>query len=97
MSDLYEQLIRITKRAHRKTIGGKCLTESQLNTILIEVEAIVNLPPLVYVDDDIKSSHVLTPSDFVLANTNNIIPGYSCNKEGVDYEETPGQSTAKDS
>ena len=80
MGGFYERLIGLTKRALRKTIGRKCLTESQLTTILIEVEVIVNSQPLVYVGNDIKSSHVLTPSDFVLANPNNIIPGYSCNK-----------------
>ena len=46
----------------------KCLTEKQLTTNLVEVEAIVNSRPLVYVDDDIKSSHVLTPSNFVMTN-----------------------------
>ena len=47
MGSFYERLIGLTKRALRKTIGRKCLTESQLTTILIEVEAIVNSRPLV--------------------------------------------------
>ena len=91
----YERLVGLTKRALRKTIGKKCLTVSQLISILIEVEGIVNSRTLVYVGDDIKLSHVLTPSDFVLANPNNIIPSYSGNKEDVNYEEIPGRSTAK--
>ena len=45
-------------------------------------------------DDDIKSSHVLTPSDLLLINPNNIIQGYSCSNQDADYEENPEQSTA---
>ena len=80
MGGFYETLVRLTKRALRKIIGKKYLTEYRLNTILVEVEAIVYSWPLVYVGDNIKSSYVLTPSDFVLTNPNNIFPDYRhCN------------------
>ena len=48
----------IGKRALRKTLRSQCLTEKQLVTIL--TEAVVNSRPLVYVDDDINSSMILT-------------------------------------
>ena len=94
MGGFYKRLVGLTKRALRKTVGKKCLTEKQLSTVLTEVEAVVNSRPLVYVDNDIKSSHVLTPADFLLINPNNIIPGYSCSNQDADYEETPERSTA---
>ena len=59
MGGFYERLVGLTKRALRKTVGKRCLTEKQLITVLTEVEAVVNSQPLVYVDNNIKSSHVL--------------------------------------
>lgn len=64
MGGFYERLIGLTKRALRKTIGTKCLTQRQLVTVLTEVEAVINTRPLVYVDDDINSSVILTPMHF---------------------------------
>ena len=40
MGGFYERLIGLTKRALKKTIGKKCLTERQLTTILTETEAV---------------------------------------------------------
>ena len=95
MGSFYERLVGLTKQALRKTIGKKCLTEKQLSTVLTEVEAIVNSQPSVYMGNDIKSSHVFTPSDFLLINPNNIIPGFSCSNQDADYyEETPERSAA---
>ena len=65
MGGFYERLIGLTKRALKKTIGKKCLTERQLATILTEAEAVLNSRPLVYVDDDINSNSALTPQDFL--------------------------------
>ena len=62
MGGFYERMVGLTKRALR---GSQCLTEKQLVTVLTEVEAVVNCRPLVYVDDDINSNLVLTPSDFL--------------------------------
>ena len=61
----YERLIGLTKRALKKTIGKKCLTERQLTTILTETGAVFNSRPLVYVDNDLDSSSALTPLDFL--------------------------------
>jgi len=56
------------------------------------VETGVNSCPLVYVDNDIKSS--LTHSDFLLINPNNVIQRCSRNNQDADYEKTSEQSTA---
>ena len=74
MGGFYERLVGITKRALKKALGNQCLTETQLTTILVEVEAVVNSRPLVYVDEDINSSMVLTPFDFLSLHYQHIIP-----------------------
>ena len=62
------RVIGITKRILRKVLGKMLLTFRQLETLLYEVEAIVNSRPLVYVENDIVSSYALTPSQFIMLN-----------------------------
>ena len=77
MGGLYERLVGLTKRALRKAIGNQCLTEKQLVTVLTEVESVINSRPLVYVDDDINSSIIITPSSFLSLNHQHFIPDYT--------------------
>ena len=42
-------------------MGRNLLTDTQLETLIKETEAVVNSRPLAYVGDDIDSSLVLTP------------------------------------
>lgn len=69
MGGFYERLVGIVKRNLRKSIGRLCLTRIQLETLVIEVEAVVNSRPLVYVGEDISSDKALTPADFLSLNT----------------------------
>ena len=88
MGGLYERLVGITKRTLRKMLGSKCLTEKQLSTILVEVEAVVNTCPLVYVDEDINSSMVFTPADFLSLHSQHVIPDMVEDAESdPDYKE----------
>ena len=62
----WERLIRSIKRSLKKSIGQGTLNYDELNTILIEVEAIINLRPLTYVlDDQGGISDILTPSHLI--------------------------------
>ncbi|XP_065197781.1 uncharacterized protein LOC135829305 [Sycon ciliatum] len=63
MGGFYERLIGIVKKALRKSIGRLVLGTTELSTILVEVEAVVNSRPLVYVSDEIYT--VLTPAHFL--------------------------------
>ena len=74
MGGFYERLVGITKRALRKTLGNNCLTERQLETVIVEVETVINTRPLVYVDDDINSSTMITPSHFLSLHSQSIVP-----------------------
>ena len=62
----WERLIRSIKRSLKKSIGWGTLNYEELNTILIEVEAIINSRPLTYVlDDQGGISDILTPSHVI--------------------------------
>ena len=87
MGGLYERIVGLTKRALRKTIGNQCLTDKQLVTILAEVESVVNSRPLVYVDDDINSSIVITPSSFMSFSHRHFVPDYMMETD-TDFQAT---------
>ena len=55
MGGFYERLVGLVKQAVRKSIRKICLNIVQLETILPEVDAVVNLRPLVYVGADLNS------------------------------------------
>ena len=68
MGGFYERLIGLVKQSLRKSIGKLCLTMVQLETVVKEVEAVVNSRPLVYVGADFNSGFTLTPGDFLNLN-----------------------------
>lgn len=91
MGGFYERLVGVVKRALRKSIGRKILTLVQLQTVLKEVEAIVNSRPLVYTDDDINSNITLTPAHFLTLNPSTGIPEVEC--DDVDSNYSPYESS----
>ena len=48
----WERMAHLVKRCLRKSIGRSSLKHDELNTLLIEVESILNSRPLAYVFDD---------------------------------------------
>jgi len=59
-------MVKSVKRCLRKSIGRTSLNFDELNTLLIEVESVINSRPLTYVHDDVESiSYALCPSDLV--------------------------------
>jgi len=59
----YEHLVHSVKRCLCKTLGRSILDFDQLGTLLIEIECIVNVRPLTYVEDDTSGlSYTLSPS-----------------------------------
>ena len=62
----WERLIRSVKRPLRKVIGRTNLSYDELQTLVVEIEGIVNARPITYVYDDTESiSFALTPSHLV--------------------------------
>ena len=84
---MYERLVGITKRALRKVIGSRCLSEKQLITVLTEVETVVNSRPLIYVDDDINSSFIITPLSFLSQSHQHFIPDFKIDTDTFEPAE----------
>ena len=74
MGGFYERLIGLVKQSLRKSIGKICLTMVQLETVVKEVEAVVNSRPLVYVGADFSSGFTITPGDFLSLNPKTGVP-----------------------
>ena len=78
----------IVKRSLRKALGKCLVTREQMSTLIVEIEAIVNSRPLLYIEDDVNSSEGLTPAHFLSINCNTGVPN-------VDTEYEPTQLSAK--
>ena len=71
----WERLIRSVKRSLKKSIGKGTLNYEELNTILVEVEAIINSRPLTYVlDDQGGISDTLSPSHLIYGRWITVMP-----------------------
>ena len=92
MGGFYERMVGVVKSAMRKTISKQKLTYAQLETIICEVEAVVNSRPLVYVSDDLESNFILTPNHFLALNPSNGTPSTLAKLNVIDGEP---KSTAK--
>ena len=82
----YERLVGITKTALKMTIGKLYLTHTQLQTIITEVEAVINSRTLVYVDDDLENE-IITPNHFLSLSIKNGTPERIRNNEDDDKNE----------
>ena len=59
----WERMVQTVKKCLRKAIGQATLTFDQLQTLLIEIEAIVNSRPLTYAYNDVEGlSYTISPS-----------------------------------
>ena len=73
MGEFYEILVGSSNMALRKSIGKNYLTSLQLQTFLLETEAVLNSRPLVYIGDDLNDRIMITPSHFLSPNNYTII------------------------
>ena len=58
----WERLIGLTKTALRKILGTAIVTLPILQTLIVEIEAVLNDRPLTYVSSDLNDLEPLTPS-----------------------------------
>ena len=65
-SGFWERMVKSGKRCLRKCIGWTSLNFDELNTLVVEVESMINSRPLTYVLNDTEGiSYALCPSDLV--------------------------------
>ena len=91
MGGFYERLVGTTKAALKKSIGKLHLSMTQLQTIITEVEGVVNSRPLVYVDNDIDRE-IITPMHFLSLNPKNGTPVFKKSDEDDDKHDMDYQN-----
>ena len=84
MGGVCERLLRIVKSGLRKTLGRGRVCTNQLATLQIEVEAVVNTCPLVYVGADVDDYLSLTPADLLQQHTSLGLPDAAPLQENTD-------------
>ena len=70
----WERLIGLTKAALKKVLGRTYATLSSLQTIIVEVEAMLNDHPLTYIPSDISDPEPLTPAHLLYARKVTSLP-----------------------
>ena len=71
MGGVWERMVRSVKEVLHGILKEHVLTDPQLNTVLTEVESIVNSRPLTHVSDDVTDLEPLTPNHLLLGKHRN--------------------------
>ena len=66
MGRWWERLVRTVKSSLKKTLHFLQVEKIELETIITEIESIINSRPLTYVSDDPSDQGPLTPAHFLL-------------------------------
>ena len=61
----WERLVGLTKQAVKKTLGRTFVTLQTLETVVVEIEGMLNDRPLTYVSSDISDPEPLTPAHLI--------------------------------
>ena len=88
-----ERIIGLTKQAVKKTLGRAFITQAQLETIVVEIEAMLNNRPLTYVLSDLLDPEPLTPADMLYGRRIQSIPYHLEDPEDLS---DPTFTTSKD-
>ena len=83
------------KRCLKKTLGKACLNTIELNTILTEVEAVLNSRPLTYPYTDINDASPLTPSHFLCGYRLLTLPDRNAKENEADPDYIPSEMSTK--
>ena len=86
MGGFYERLVGLVKRSLRKSVGRNLLSDTQPETLLKEIETVVNSRPLVYIGDGIDSSITLTPGHFLTLNPKAGVPELEFEQADPDFD-----------
>ncbi|XP_037604330.1 uncharacterized protein LOC119475569 [Sebastes umbrosus] len=71
---IWEREIRSVKNALRVAVGHQPVSEDVLNTVLIEVEGILNSKPLGYISSDVANLDPVTPNMLIMGRRDSTLP-----------------------
>ena len=80
----WERLIGLTKNTLKKVLGRALITLSDLQTIIVEIEGILNNRPLTYISADIDDEEALTPSHLLNGRRITLLPHENVNEEDIN-------------
>ena len=80
---MWERMVRSVKMCLKKTLGKAMLGYEELQTLLVEVEAVVNSRPLTYVHTDHQDPSPLTPAHFLIGERLTALPPPTVTKSHV--------------
>ena len=80
----WERLIGLTKNTLKKVLGRALITLSDLQTIIVEIEGILNDRPLTYISADIDDDEALTPSHLLNGRRITLLPRENVNEEDIN-------------
>lgn len=70
----WEAAVKSTKFHLARVIGDSLLTYEELNTVLIQIESVLNSRPLCPLSNDVTDYNALTPGHFLIGEPLNLIP-----------------------
>ena len=82
---LLERLISIVKGSLQKVFHKRSVTREELLTTLVEIEAVVNNRPLLYLRDDSRACEALTPSHLLYGRKLKLCPTFDTHDFYYDH------------
>ena len=85
MGGVWERLIRVIRKVLAGMFDINCrMSDEMFETVLSEVEAVINGRPITKVSDDLKDENALTPNHLLLLGSGcSFPPGVFCSCESV--------------
>ena len=90
----WERLIGLTKVSLKKILGRTFTTLPNLQTLIVEVEAILNDRPLTHLSSDVTDPEPLTPSHLIYGRRIVMLPHLSCEDDEIN-DTTYGESDSQ--
>ena len=72
-----ERFCRVVEEPLRKVLGEARLTFTELNTLLVKIEGVINSRPLTAVSDDHRDQSPITPAHLAIGKPLNQLPDVS--------------------